>query len=114
MEDTKPNTDDNAEQLVRRLRGAGLTSVAINAAWPTWWSDELASEPSGRAELRFALARRLGISPRSLSGERVEFIWARQAKFKNGPPPGADAGTILTSFEISIARSLTAAAALSD
>ena len=110
MEDTKPNTDDNAERLVRQLRNAGLSPAAIDAAWPTWWSDELASEPSGRAELRFALARRLGISPKSLSGERVEFIWTGQAKFKNGPPPGTDAGSVLTSFGISIARSLTAAA----
>ena len=110
MEDTKPNTTNNAEQLVRRLKGAGISSAAIDAAWPSWWSDEIASEPSGRAELRFALARRLGISPKSLSGERVEFIWTRQAKFKNGPAPGADARSILTSFGISIARSLTAAA----
>ena len=56
------------------------------------------------------MARRLGISPKSLSGERVEFIWKRQAKFKSGPPPDADIGPILTSFAISIGRSVTAAA----
>ena len=110
MEDTTPNTDNSAEELVRRLRGAGFSSAAINAAWPSWWSDQLASEPSGRAELRFALARRLGISPKSLSGERVEFIWTRQAKFKSGPTPSDDIGPILTSFAISIGRSVTAAA----
>ena len=110
MEDTTPNTDNCAEQLVRQLRAAGLSSASINAAWPSWWSDELASEPSGRAELRFALARRLGISPKSLSGERVEFIWTREAKFKSGPNPGAEVGPILSSFAIAIGRSMTAAA----
>lgn len=110
MEDTTPNTDDCAEELVRRLRGTGLSTAAINAAWPSWWTDQLASEPSGQAELRFALARRLGVSPKSLSGERVEFIWKRQAKFKSGPTPGAEIGPILTSFAISIGRSIAAAA----
>ncbi|RYL95534.1 hypothetical protein EWH10_21295 [Sphingobium fuliginis] len=33
----------------------------------------LGQSPSGRAELRFAIARRLGLRP--LLGERVEFIW---------------------------------------
>ena len=56
------------------------------------------------------MGRRLGISPKSLSGERVEFIWKRQAKFKSGPAPGGDIGPILTSFAISIGRSMTAAA----
>ena len=95
---------------MRRLHDAGFSSAAIDAAWPSWWSDQLASEPSGQAELRFALARRLGVSPKSLSGERVEFIWKREAKFKNGPTPGADIGPLLTSFATSFGRSMTAAA----
>ena len=109
MEDPTHITDNYASNLASQLRTAGLSNNAIKAAWPAWWSDELASEPSGRAELRFALARRLGISPKSLSGERVEFIWTKNAKFKNGPRTDAAIERILVAFGRAFGRTMTSA-----
>lgn len=75
--------DRDSKALVKELKDAGLSDHAINAAWPTWWDDAAASSPSARAELRFALSRKLGLSPQSLLGERVEFVWQDEARFKN-------------------------------
>ena len=79
-----------------------MSKDAIEAAWPSWWSDELNSDPSGRAELRFALARRLGLSPKSLLGERVEFVWQDEAHFKHVTTEDAAQRAALTSFGMSI------------
>jgi hypothetical protein len=97
--------------LRRELRDAGFSKEAIDAAWPRWWSDEAAAVPSARAELRFALARNLGISPKSLIGERVEFVWRDQARFKNLSGQDATEQAALTSFGTSIGRSLLQASA---
>lgn len=85
---------------------AGLSDQAIDAAWPSWWSEELACDPSGRAELRFALARKLGVSPRALLGERVEFVWNDEAKFKHLSTEDAAQRAALTSFGVAIGRQL--------
>ena len=79
-----------------------MSNDAIEAAWPSWWSDELDLDPSGRAELRFALARRLGLSPKSLLGERVEFVWQDEAHFKHVTTEDAAQRAALTSFGMSI------------
>lgn len=104
---TKVNSE--TDELVRELREAGLSEQAIRAAWPSWWSDELDSDPSGRAELRFALARRLGLSPKSLLGERVEFVWHDEACFKHLSTQGAVQRAALTSFGVTIGRLLVKA-----
>ncbi len=98
--------DRSSDELRRGLREAGLSRQAIDAAWPSWWNDEAASSASARAELRFALARNLGLSPKSLIGERVEFVWHRQGRFKNlsGQTPGEQAA--LNAFGTAIGRSL--------
>lgn len=75
--------DKEASALRRRLRQAGLSDPAINAAWPAWWSDAATVSRSARVELRFALARNLGLSPKSLLGDRVEFVWKDEARFKH-------------------------------
>lgn len=76
------------------------------AAWPTWWSDKLEESPSGRTELRFALARRLGVEPKPLLGERVEFVWNDEAKFKHLSAENAAQKAALTSFGMSVGRLL--------
>ncbi|MDR6332334.1 hypothetical protein GGQ86_000781 [Xanthobacter flavus] len=98
--------DFDSSNLRRGLREAGLSNQVIDAAWPSWWSEELASDPSGRAELRFALARKLGISPRGLLGERVEFIWKDDAKFKHLSTEDAAQCAALASFGVAIGRLL--------
>ncbi len=97
--------DENAK-LIDRLRKAGFSRAAIEAAWPSWWTEDADKSPSGRAELRFALARRLGLDPRPLLGERVEFIWNDEAKFKHLSAASEHQKSALTSFGVSIGRLL--------
>jgi hypothetical protein len=96
--------DDSTKKLVKELRGAGLSDQAIKAAWPSWWNDDAELSESGRAELRFALARKLGLSPRSLLGERVEFVWKDDARFKNLTAEDATQQAALASFGVAIGR----------
>ncbi len=92
--------------LIERLRRAGLSGAAIQAAWPSWWTEEADASPSGRAELRFALARRLGLEPKPLLGERVEFVWNDEAKFKHLSAEHEAQKAALASFGMSIGRLL--------
>jgi len=71
--------------LKRQLKAVGLTDSAINAAWPEWWSHDADSSPSASLELRFSIARKLGIDPRSLLDIEgtPRFIWRDQARFKH-------------------------------
>jgi hypothetical protein len=96
----------DAKSLRGALRHAGLSRSAIDAAWPDWWTDEAETSPSARADLRFALAHNLGLSPKALIGERVEFVWRDRARFKNltGQTDGEQAA--LNSFGTSIGRLL--------
>jgi hypothetical protein len=97
--------------LTREMRKAGLSNAAIDAAWPTWWTDEAEESPSSRAELRFTLARRLGLSPRSLLGERVEFFWDDAARFKHLRVHDGDERAAIASFGIALGRELILATA---
>ena len=105
----------DAKTLKRHLQEAGLSRQAIDAAWPSWWSEAAETSPSARAELRFSIARRLGLSARSLAGERVEFVWRDKARFKH-----LDAGTgdteraALNSFGMAIGHSLLRATAAGE
>jgi hypothetical protein len=94
------------DALIERLRSAGISRAAIQAAWPSWWTKDAAASPSGRAELRFALARRLGLEPKPLLGERVEFVWNDEAKFKHLSAQDEAQRAALTSFGMSIGRLL--------
>lgn len=94
------------DTLIDRLRKAGLSRAAIRAAWPSWWSEDAGSTPSGRAELRFALARRLGLEPKPLLGERVEFVWNDEARFKHLTAQDQAQKAALTSFGMSVGRLL--------
>jgi hypothetical protein len=92
--------------LIRKLREAGFSRGAIRAAWPSWWSEEADASPSGRAELRFALARRLGLEPKPLLGERVEFVWNDEARFKHLSAEDDVQRAALASFGMSVGRLL--------
>ena len=74
---------DDAQTLRMRLHSAGLSAAAVDAAWPGWWTEDAEGSPSARAELRFALARNLGLSAKALVGERVDFVWRDTARFKH-------------------------------
>jgi hypothetical protein len=94
------------DNLISRLRKAGISRAAIRAAWPPWWNEEAGATASGRAELRFALARRLGLEPKPLLGERVEFVWNDEALFKHLGAQDASQKAALTSFGMSVGRLL--------
>src|SRR4051812_31196680 len=68
-----------------RLREVGLSDAAIDAAWPDWWSDSAEPSASARNDLRFSLARKLGLDARSLVDEEgsPRFVWRDEARFKN-------------------------------
>jgi hypothetical protein len=96
--------DEDTRKLVGELKRAGLSDQAIRAAWPSWWHDDASTTRSGRTELRFALARKLGLSPQSLIGERVEFVWKDDARFKNLLTENAAQRAALASFGVSVGR----------
>src|SRR3546814_1754744 len=65
-----------ADFKARLIRRTGLSESAITAAWPDWWSEAAEASPAAQAELRFSLARKLGLDARSLLGEdQPRFIW---------------------------------------
>lgn len=98
-----------ATKLRRELSAAGLSPGVVKAAWPEWWSDAGETSVSARTELRLAVARNLGLSPRALVGERVDFVWRDKARFKH-LASGIDLGVAaLNSFGTSVAGALTAA-----
>jgi hypothetical protein len=99
--------DAESSKLRRQLKLAGLSDRAIDAAWPAWWSESAAGSKSAQVELRFTVARRLGISPRSLSEDgRVEFVWGDRARFKHLTQEDEAQKSILASFGTAIGRTL--------
>ncbi len=74
-----------AERFRKRLRTIGLSDPAIEAAWPDWWSDDADPSPSAKLELRFSVARKLGLDARSVLDEEgaPRFIWKDEARFKH-------------------------------
>lgn len=90
----------DARSLRARLTGAGLSDSALNAAWPRWWSDEADSSVSARVDLRFSLARNLGLDPRSLllDDQAPRFVWKDEARFKRLTDAGASEREVITSF----------------
>ncbi len=104
---------EDASRLRWRLKQVGLTDPAISAAWPTWWSDAAEASTSARTELRFSLARKLGLDPRSLleEGEQPRFIWRDEARFKHLSGESLLELSAITSFGTALARYLVSATA---
>jgi hypothetical protein len=77
--------NDSARKLRKRLKTIGLSDLAIEAAWPIWWSDDADASSSARAELRYSIARKLGLDPHSLleDDEAPRFVWKETARFKH-------------------------------
>ena len=78
-------TRESAGMLKKRLRALGLSERVIAAAWPAWWSELAEESQSARAELRFGIARRLGLDPSSLleTTDEPRFLWRDEARFKH-------------------------------
>ncbi len=101
---------ENASQLKKRLKNVGLSDAAINAAWPDWWSDAASDSASAQTELRFSIARKLGLDPRSLLEDNQEprFIWRDEARFKHLSNEGQLERSAITSFGTAMGRFLAA------
>lgn len=104
-------TRDSGKRLRTRLKGFGISNSAISAAWPRWWSDEADASPSAQAELRFSVARRLGLDPRSLLEDREDprFLWREEARFKHLSGEGDVERAGITSFGRAVASVLVEA-----
>jgi len=97
----------NSIAFKQELQGLGITRQAIEAVWPNWWTEEAEGSISAHAELRFAVARRLGLSPKSVIGEeQAEFVWKHDAKFKGLSKYGGLEQSALTSFGIALGQHL--------
>lgn len=103
--------DNNAARLRERLKSLGLSDPAIDAAWPTWWSQDADASTSARVELRFSVARKLGLDPRSLLEDdaRPQFIWQNEARFKHLSGEGLLERAAITSFGAALGMFLIAA-----
>jgi hypothetical protein len=98
---------NDAAHLKWTLRKLGFSDTAINAAWPGWWTDAAAESASANTDLRFSLARKLGLDPRSLlDDEQPRFVWKDEAKFKRLTGESNFDRDALTSFGASLARAL--------
>lgn len=102
--------DANAKELRRKLRVAGLTEKAVDAAWPSWWSDDAAQSRSAQAELRFSVARKLGVSASALARDEVQFAWRDQTRFKHLRNETSQEQAVLASFGLGLANHIAAAA----
>ena len=96
-----------SKSFKEELQGLGVAKDVIEAVWPNWWSDEAESSASAQAEMRFSVARRLGLSPKSVIGEdQPEFVWRHNAKFKGLSKYGESEQAALASFCIALGRHL--------
>lgn len=102
---------DSAQRFRTRLsQAAGLSDSAINAVWPDWWSDAADASPSAVAELRFSVARKLGLDPRLLlEEEQPRFVWDDSAKYKNFKGDAERERPAITAFGTSLCRMLVKA-----
>jgi len=92
---------------LRLAKSTGLSDSAISAAWPEWWSDAADASPSAQAELRFSLARNLGLDPLTvLDDQAPQFIWDDSAKYKNFKGDEQRDKPAITAFGKSLARML--------
>jgi len=99
-----------SERFRTRLKRVGLSDSAINAAWPDWWSDDADPSSSARLELRFSVARKLGLDARSVLDEEgvPRFIWKDEARFKHLSGETDLERAAISSFGRSIGALLTA------
>lgn len=97
----------DAKTLRRNLRSFGFTDAAISAAWPSWWSEEAESSMSANTELRFSLARKLGLDPRTLlADDEPRFVWYDETKFKRLSTEDEHERSAISAFGTSVSRAV--------
>jgi Zn-dependent peptidase ImmA (M78 family) len=79
-------------------------------AWPSWWTDDAESSASARAELRFSLARKLGLDPLALiERDEPRFVW-KAATFKDLSATSEAERAAIVSYGTSLAATVLNAA----
>lgn len=100
----------DSKHLRQRLIQSGYSDSVISAIWPSWWSEEAESSDSAQIELRFSVARKLGLDPRFLlEDDAPVFVWQDEAKFKRLSGETEAERAAISSYGISIGRMLIAA-----
>ena len=82
-------------QSIERM---GYPRKTVDAVWPEWWSAEAEASKAAQTELRFTVARRLGLRPTTLFEDAPEFVWQHEAKFKGLSAYNARERAAITSF----------------
>jgi len=102
---------DNAARFRQRLKNFGFSDPAIEAAWPTWWSEDADASSSAKTELRFSVSRKLGLDPRSLLEDDGEprFVWRDEARFKRLSGESELEKAAITSFGMALGSVLISA-----
>lgn len=103
--------ENSAARLRERLKSVGLSDPAIEAAWPVWWSQDAEASTSAKVELRFSVARKLGLDPHSLLEDDAQprFVWRDEARFKHLSGEGQLERSAITSFGTALGMYLVAA-----
>lgn len=78
-----PITDTPMRGLLRKLGTAGIPAAFAQRMLPSWWDDEVATDPAGLQQAQLYLARAFNVDLRSLAdeGKTLEFR-ANARKFK--------------------------------
>ncbi len=97
-------------KFIELLRDFGISDSIIDAAWPSWWSDDLSRSPSAWAELRFSFARKFGLSAASLLNNRVEFIRKGECGIENSIGKHIEFRNVIGPFALNLGRLLARAA----
>ena len=78
-----PTTETPMRELVRKLGTAGIPANFVKRMLPSWWDDEVASDPAGLQQAQLYLSRAFNVDLRSLvaDGETPQFR-ANARKYK--------------------------------
>lgn len=108
-----PTRNDSIEMLIRRLRKAGFDRSYIEAAFPSWWSSDVARNPGAVLELKIILSRRLGVDLASLLDEHAlpHVAIDQVPKYKLRRGTSSAALVPATATALAVARVITAATA---
>ncbi|CAD7719740.1 hypothetical protein LMG31886_00490 [Xanthomonas hydrangeae] len=99
----------------RLIRQAGLAPSIVDAAWPEWWSEQADTSDSAKTELRFSIARKLGLDPRTLLDDQApRWIWEDAARFKSFRGDVQGHQPAISSFGMALGRILLGATEHAD
>lgn len=85
---------------------AGYRQEFLDSIWPWWWTDEADGDQAAQADLRFLLSRRLGLAPKSLLRDRIEFVWDDDTTDRRLASISLNEQKLLVSFGRSMSRVL--------